>query len=109
MPNEAWKAVYEDFGIPYEQRSGASHALITLCLFTEENTPSLWAYPSGNYICYGCGAEGTIEDFDESMKEHVANLRERAAQQQAKREDWNALSSGEQQQRAQEYLQNLPF
>jgi hypothetical protein len=43
------------------------------------------------------------------MKEHVTNLRERAAQQQVRREDWNALSAEEQQQRAQEYFQNLPF
>lgn len=62
MTNEAWKSVADELGLRYRQRS-VSKALATVCLFHDEKSPSLWLYPSGNYICYGCGASGTVEDF----------------------------------------------
>ena len=59
MTNEAWKEIVADTGLNYTQRS-ISHALVLLCVYHEERTPSLFLYPSGNLQCHGCGQTGTI-------------------------------------------------
>jgi hypothetical protein len=38
--------------------AGNSKALVSLCPFHKEKTPSFKLYPSGIFQCYGCGANG---------------------------------------------------
>lgn len=36
---------------------------VTLCAFHTEKTPSLHLWPSGNYFCHGCHAQGDVLHF----------------------------------------------
>ena len=47
-----WKEVLEGLCIPFRERPNG--ALVILCPFHEEKTPSGWCYPKGNFHCYGC-------------------------------------------------------
>lgn len=40
-----------------------SRVLVGLCPFHKEKTPSFTVYPTGTYVCYGCGARGDAIDF----------------------------------------------
>lgn len=42
-------------------RSGGKYRV--LCCFHTEKHPSLWLFPSGGFICRGCGIGGDIADF----------------------------------------------
>lgn len=37
--------------------------MMMLCVFHQEKTPSLCLWPSGRFLCHGCGAEGDMVDF----------------------------------------------
>lgn len=58
--NADWLELLEKFGIEYIQNT--DHAKI-LCVFHEENSPSLAIYFGGNYYCYGCNETGNIINF----------------------------------------------
>ncbi len=40
-----------------------SGALIMKCLMHDERTPSMHCWPSGNFLCHGCGASGNKVEF----------------------------------------------
>ncbi|MBP7806886.1 hypothetical protein KA047_00125 [Candidatus Saccharibacteria bacterium] len=58
---DGWQPIVEAFDM-YTERRSVSGALISLCLFHDEKTPSFWMYPSERAICYGCSAHGTRGD-----------------------------------------------
>lgn len=58
---DGWEPVVEALDI-YAKRRSVSGALISLCIFHGDKTPSFWMYPSERAICYGCGAHGTRGD-----------------------------------------------
>ncbi len=60
--DEAWIKICDEIELKYRQRS-VSRALVSLCVFHDERTPSFWMYPSGNFNCYGCSTYGDIATF----------------------------------------------
>lgn len=65
--NQEWKAALNELGVSYRQRR-ISGALVALCFFHDEKTPSMYMWPSGNLYCHGCGAEERVEGFTEKAK-----------------------------------------
>ncbi|HSX43884.1 MAG TPA: CHC2 zinc finger domain-containing protein [Candidatus Saccharimonadales bacterium] len=59
---DAWKSICAELPIAYRQRS-ITKALVSLCVFHAEKTPSFWMYPSGIFNCYGCSSNGDMTDF----------------------------------------------
>lgn len=60
--NAEWRAVLDEQGFAYRQRR-LSGALISLCLFHDEKTPSMYMWPNGNLYCHGCGVTLTLDEF----------------------------------------------
>lgn len=60
--NAAWKQTCDELGLSYRQRR-VSGALVRICVFHDEKTPSMWMYPDGNLYCYGCLKSTTVEEF----------------------------------------------
>ncbi len=56
-----WKHLMEMIGVETKKRS--SGVLVVKCIFHNEYTPSLHLWPSGNFLCQGCGHGGDINDF----------------------------------------------
>ena len=44
-------------------RNKGEGPVVVHCVFHEERTPSLFLYPDGGFMCYGCGACGDLVDF----------------------------------------------
>jgi len=42
-------------------------AIMTLCVFHQERTPSLRIWPDGNYLCHGCGKSGRARDHHQLL------------------------------------------
>ena len=68
---ERWEQAFRDAGLRYRKTSVA-HALVALCVFHDERTPSMWAYPSGKLYCYGCAGKSSLEWFEEFGSDTVA-------------------------------------
>ena len=68
---ERWEHAFRDAGLRYRKTSVA-RALVALCVFHDEKTPSMWAYPSGKLYCYGCGDKSSLEWFEEFGSDTVA-------------------------------------
>ncbi len=64
MSQESWIETCQELNIDYRIRS-ISGALVSLCVFHTERTPSLFMYPSDTFMCYGCGAHEDIDTFKE--------------------------------------------
>jgi hypothetical protein len=62
--NAEWKAALDELGVPYRQRR-LSGAILTLCFFHDEKTPSMYMWPDGNLYCHGCGMQERVEGFVE--------------------------------------------
>lgn len=57
----SWEQVLRKLGISYRKRS--TDALVTLCVFHEEKTPSCHFWPSGHFRCHGCLLTGDMMYF----------------------------------------------
>jgi len=57
-----WRIVTETLRMPHRQRS-ISKAYVSLCVVHNEKTPSLFMYPSGTCMCYGCQFGGDAPDL----------------------------------------------
>ena len=68
---ERWEQAFRDTNLKYRKTSVA-HALVALCVFHDERTPSMRAYPSGKLYCYGCGDRSSLEWFEEFGSDTVA-------------------------------------
>lgn len=68
---ERWEQAFRDAGLQYRKTSVA-RALVALCVFHDEKTPSMWAYPSGNLFCYGCSYKSSLEWFEQFGSDTVA-------------------------------------
>ncbi len=57
-----WWVVLKKLKIEFHERS--TGAIMAHCVFHQERTPSLRFWPkSGRFHCFGCGLEGTAEEF----------------------------------------------
>jgi DNA primase len=61
-----WDTVLHRLGISHKVRSTGN--VIAPCVFHRERTPSLFFWRKGfRFHCFGCGTEGTIIDFVNSV------------------------------------------
>ena len=73
--NAAWKNACEILGLEYRQRR-ITGALVALCIFHQERTPSMWMRPNGKLECFGCGATDRIQGFVDRIQEEQPFLEE---------------------------------
>ena len=58
-----WGYVLQAAGLTAKRRSSGSRVM--RCVFHDEKSPSLFFWPNGSFLCFGCKAGSTITDFIE--------------------------------------------
>ena len=81
--NPEWKATLDELGVIYRQRR-ISGALVALCFFHDEKTPSMYMWPDGNLYCHGCQATERVEGFTEKALGWQEEARQRRAEREAR-------------------------
>lgn len=72
--NVEWKSALDELGISYRQRR-ITGAIVALCVFHDEKTPSMYMWPDGNLYCHGCMATDRVEGFVGRMKISIEDTR----------------------------------